>query len=191
MVGGDWEAGGEEELEKVKPPQRPTNRAPKPQPPKLVARKSPECILSRMTHQMEPPPPKRNPPPEGPPPPSHKGHHRPQDKSPQRGGGGMVPTTISSAARSTSRFHGAWRWAPCAVSTGGRRALFAWNTQATPCSMRRPTASSSPPLRPPMNTLSLFARARTPPPPGSFGPPNSLTNPKTDPQTHPKTKPPE
>ena len=58
---------------------------PNPQPPKLVARKSPECILSRMTHQMGPSPPqKRKPFPK--PPPATKATPAPKTNPPKRGG---------------------------------------------------------------------------------------------------------
>ena len=75
MVGGDWE--GEEEVQEVKednpPPPRLKHHPLNPEPPKLVARKFRECILSRMTHQTGPsPPPKRKlpPPPKTTPPPN-------------------------------------------------------------------------------------------------------------------------
>ena len=52
MVGGDCEAEEEvkEGKEEKNPPTRPKHHHPNPEPPKLVARKSPECILRRITH---------------------------------------------------------------------------------------------------------------------------------------------
>ena len=95
----------------------------------------------------------------------------PKTNPPPQRGRGMVPTTPSLAPRSTSLTHGAWRWAPCEVSTGGRRGLSGWHTQTTPMSTRLPATSSSPPPRPPKKTSSVFASPRprpTPPPPPSL-----------------------
>ena len=87
MVGGNWEGEGKEESREENPPPRPNHQPPKPQPPKLVARKSPKCIFSRMTHQMETSrPPKKNPPHPSPPKAS-KASPAPRRIPPQRGRG--------------------------------------------------------------------------------------------------------
>ena len=129
MVGGDWEGEGEEELKEETPPPPPSptpNQHPQTLSHQSSGKKIPKSILSRMTHRMEPsPPPQKKEPPPPQAPLGHKGHPHPRDKSPPPlGGEGMVPTTPSLASRSTSRTQGAWSWAPCAVSTRKRRALY-------------------------------------------------------------------
>ena len=171
MMGCDWEREGEEESKDERPPPPPKGKSPPPQPP---ATKKGCKKISRMDCELDdssdgPPPPKKKvPPPKAAP--CHKGHPHPQDKSPPKRGSRMVSTTQVSAPRSTSRTHGERRWAPFMVSTGGRRALFGRSTHTMPNSTRLPATSSSPPVRPPMNTLSVFARARSPPPRLTFGP---------------------
>ena len=187
MVAGDWE--GEEEVNEVKkenPPAPSKAKAPPPEPspPKLVAKKSPECILSWMSHQM------------GPSLPQKKNHPKPPlatkvtpaSKTSLPKGEGMVRKTPSWAPRSKSGTHGAWRWAPCAVSIGGRRGLSRWNTQITPSLTRLPPTSTSPPPRPPMNTLSV-SQAQGQGPALPHPQPSGRHDPKTKPLINPKTNP--
>ena len=186
MVGGDWEGEGEEELKEQNPPPRPwpNHQPPNPKQAKLVGRKSSECILSRMTHIKWSPPALKK---ESPPPPL-KHPPGPQRPPPAPKTNPMVPTTPLSAPRSGSRTHGAWRWVVCAVLATRRLALCGWNTQATPRSMRWPTASSSPPPKAAHEHLEGFrtgGKATTPPLPSLRVTP--LTDSKTHPRSDPKT----
>ena len=185
MVNGDWE--GEEEVKEVKeknppPKPRPKHHHPHAHPPKVVARKSPKCILSRMTHQMEPRhPQKRKPPPSAP---------RPQRPPPPPKLWGGVPTTPSSAPRSTSCTLRAWRWTPCAVSTGERRGCLG-GIPTQPPTLR---GCPRPALPLPEATHENHVRVRKPsakttPPPHPSGQHNPKTNTLISEKTSPRLTP--
>ena len=175
MVGGDWE-GGEEvrEVKEDNPPTlpRPKHHHPKPPATKIGGKKNPKMHFElddsldgappRLLKKKGPPPPPKPPYPRPQKPPT------PQGQTPRTRGGDGADEHIFGT-RSTSRTQGAWRWAPRAVSTGGRRGVWVAypnNPQLYEVARNFPTPTAA------YAHLQHFRnpKAQGTPPPRAFGP---------------------